>query len=213
MAMKFRKILHKDAMKTSIFFVCVFAISFGALYLMGFVPAELREENDAAASSTGAVSSVTFATSTIQKQSELPTRIKIEKIGVNALVQNPTTTNVYALDDLLLHGAVRYPGSGLPGEGNMFFFGHSTGIKLVKNPAFKTFNNLKNLVAGDTVLVYSNSHVYTYKVNNVKLVDSKDALVDFSVKKNMLTLSTCNTFGQKEERYVVEADYVGKAGL
>lgn len=206
--MKFKKLLHRDVIKSCVFFLCVFAFSFFVLYLLGFVPNELKEES-ISATSTGTASTTVVG----QKQYELPVRIAIEKIGVNAVVQNPTTTNVYELDDLLLHGAVRYPGSGFPGEGNMFLFGHSTGLKLVKNQAFKTFNDLRKLVAGDEVLVYSDSRVYTYKVNNVKLTKDTDVLVDFSVKKNMLTLSTCNTFGQKEERYVVEADYVRSAEI
>jgi LPXTG-site transpeptidase (sortase) family protein len=206
--MKLRKILHKSSVKTSIFFVCVFAISFLALYLMNFVPNELKDQNITEGSTD------TASTTTVgKKQYEFPTRISIEKIGVNSIVQNPTTTNIYALDDLLLHGVVRYPGSGLPGEGNMFFFGHSTGLKLVNNQAFREFNNLKNLLAGDTVLVYSSKRVYTYKVRNVKLANADEVLVDFSVKKNMLTLSTCNTFGQKQERYIVEADFVGSSAL
>jgi LPXTG-site transpeptidase (sortase) family protein len=206
--MKFRKLLHRDAVKTSIFFLCVFAVSFFVLYLLNFVPNELKDQNI-----TTEPTDVASTTTVGKKQYELPIRISIEKIGVNAIVQNPTTTNVYALDDLLLHGVVRYPGSGLPGEGNMFFFGHSTGLKLVNNQAFRAFNNLKNLVAGDTVLVYGDVHVYTYKVNNVRLANSNDVLVDFSAKRNMLTLSTCNTFGQKQERYVVEADFVGSSAL
>lgn len=206
--MRSGKILHRSTIKTSIFFLCVFALSFFVLYLLNLVPNELKDQN-IAAEPTGTASTTTIG----KKQYELPVRITIEKIGVNSIVQNPTTTNVYALDELLLKGVVRYPGSGLPGEGNMFFFGHSTGLKLVNNQAFKAFNNLKNLVKGDTILVYSDNHVYTYKVNNVELANSKDVLVDFSVKKNMLTLSTCNTFGQKEERYVVEADYAGERAL
>ena len=206
--MKFKKFLQQDVVKTSIFFLCVFAISFAVLYLLNFVPSELQDQN------TTTLPTDTASTTTIgQKQYELPVRIAIEKIGVNSIVQNPTTTNIYALDDLLLHGVVRYPGSGLPGQGNMFFFGHSTGLKLVNNQAFREFNNLKNLVAGDTILVYSDTHVYTYKVNNVRMTNADEVLVDFSVKKNMLTLSTCNTFGQKQERYVVEADFVGSSNL
>lgn len=206
--MKLSKVLHRDAVKTSVFFMCVFAISFAALYFLGMVPNELKDQNIT-------TEPVGTASTTVvnKKQYELPIRITIEKIGVNSIVQNPTTTNIYTLDDLLLHGVVRYPGSGLPGEGNMFFFGHSTGLRVVNNQAFKAFNDLKKLVAGDTILVYSDKHVYTYKVNNVKLANSNDVLVDFSVKRNMLTLSTCNTFGQKQERYVVEADFVGDSAL
>lgn len=206
--MKLKNLWHKDIVKTSVFFLGVFVVSFFVLYSLNFVPDEIKDQNI-----TTEPAGVVATTTINKKQYELPIKITIEKIGVNSIVQNPTTTNVYALDDLLLHGAVRYPGSGLPGEGNMFMFAHSTGIKIVKNQAFKAFNNLKNLVAGDKILVYSENHVFTYKVNNVKLAKSSDVLVDFSVKKNMLTLSTCNTFGQKEERYVVEADYVGSAGL
>jgi LPXTG-site transpeptidase (sortase) family protein len=205
--MKLRKILHQNV-KASIFFLFVFAASFFVLYLLRYVPNELQDQNITTEPAD------TASTTTVgKKQYELPVRISIEKIGVNTIVQNPTTTNVYALDDLLLHGVVRYPGSGLPGEGNMFFFGHSTGLKIVNNQAFKAFNNLKNLVVGDKILVYSANRVYTYKVNNVKLVNSEDALVNFGVKKNMLTLSTCNTFGQKQERYVVEADFVNSSAL
>jgi LPXTG-site transpeptidase (sortase) family protein len=190
------------AFKASIFFVSVFAISFTVLYLLNFVPNELKDQD------ISVEPSAVVATTTInKKQYELPLRISIEKIGVNSVIQNPNTTNIYALDELLLKGVVRYPGSGVPAEGNMFLFGHSTGLKVVKNQAFKAFNNLKNLVAGDVISVYTEKNVYLYVVNNVKLVDSNNALVDFSVKKTMLTLSTCNTFGQKEERYVVEADY------
>ncbi len=206
--MNIKKIMAKDMVKTSIFFLCVFAFSFTILYLLNFVPSELKDD-------TVTTEPANMATTTVvnNKQVELPIRITIAKIGVNTIVQNPTTTNIYSLDDLLLHGVVRYPGSGLPGQGNMFFFGHSTGIKIVHNQAYKEFNGLKDLVAGDPILVYSDNHVYTYKVNNVRLTTSDEAYVDFSVKKNMLTLSTCDVFGQKQQRYVVQADYVGSSAL
>jgi len=203
-----KKGLNRDAVITTIFFLVVFAISFAVLYLLNFVPNELQDQNI-----TTEPTDVASTTIVNKKEYELPIRISIEKIDVNSIVQNPTTTNIYALDDLLLHGVVRYPGSGLPGEGNMFFFGHSTGLKIVNNQAFKEFNGLKNLLAGDKISVYSDKHIYTYTVNNVRLANSSDVLVDFSVKKNMLTLSTCNTFGQKQERYVVEADFVGSSAL
>jgi len=206
--MKLKNVLHRDMVKVSIFFLGVFVVSFVVLYLLNFVPSEIKDQN------ITTVPADVASTTTIGKEEyELPVRISIEKIGVNAVVQNPTTTNVYALDDLLLNGAVRYPGSGLPGKGNMFMFGHSTGLKLVHNQAFKTFNNFSKLTAGDTILVYSEKHVYTYKVNNVRMAKSADVTIDFSVKNNMLTLSTCNTFAQKEDRYVVEADYVGDTAL
>ena len=58
---------------------------------------------------------------------------------------------------------------------------------------------------GDEILITSNGKVYKYIVDIVKLVDDNTALVDFTKRDKMLTISTCNTFGAKEDRYVVEA--------
>jgi len=91
----------------------------------------------------------------------------------------------------------------------MFIFGHSTGLTVVRNQAFKTFNGLRNLKSGDIIKVYSTTKIYKYQVSSVVLVDQNKALVELDNKKNMLTLSTCNTFGEKGERYVVTADYIG----
>ena len=88
----------------------------------------------------------------------------------------------------------------------MFLFAHSTGFKVVQNQAYKAFNNLKNLSAGDSIFVSGeDGKTYVYKVSSVKLATDKDVLVTFDGKDRMITLSTCNTFGQKAERYVVEA--------
>lgn len=136
----------------------------------------------------------------------LPVHITIPKIGVDVSISNPESDNVDALDEYLKKGAVHYPGSGSLTSGNMFLFAHSTGFKVVQNQAYKAFNNLKDLSVGDTVSVKGeDGKVYEYKVSSVKLVSDKDVLVSFDKNSHRLTLSTCNTFGKKEERYVVEA--------
>ncbi len=192
----------------ALIFTIVFGVSFVVLYLLNFVPDELVSQN------ITVVPSDTASTTTIgQKQFDLPVKIVIEKIGVNSIIQNPSTTNILALDDLLTHGAVRYPGSGLPTEGNMFLFGHSTSFKVVNNQAYKTFNNLKLLSAGDMITIFSETKKYTYSVTKVSLVNSQDTVIDLNVKKPILTLSSCNTLGAKEQRYVVEADYVGNTSI
>jgi LPXTG-site transpeptidase (sortase) family protein len=136
----------------------------------------------------------------------LPTHIKISKIGVDVSISNPESDNVDVLDEYLKKGAVHYPGSGNLLASNMFLFAHSTGIKVVQNQAYKAFNNLKSLSSGDVIEVSGeDGKIYVYKVSSVKLATDKDVLVTFDRKDRMLTLSTCNTFGQKSERYVVEA--------
>ncbi len=199
-------LMGKHKVAFGLFFVFIFSASFGLLYMLGLVPPELQFTDTPEQTSTLQPWEQTQAVPA--EQGELPTKIVIDKVGVNATIENPSTTNAAVLDDSLTRGAVRYPGSGLLGKGNLFLFGHSTSFKVVHNQAYKTFNNLKSLVAGDQIYVYSATKKYTYSVRTVTLVDSNEAWIDVSSKDNMLTLSTCNTFGAKEERYVVQADYV-----
>lgn len=143
-----------------------------------------------------------------------PQRIVIEKIGVSSPVMNPDTTDIATLDAELKKGVVRYPGSGfLNEESNMFLFGHSTGLKNVQNRAYEAFNHLDKLNVGDVIKVYAEDSVYEYTVTSVSLAQAEDALVTFSTGKKMLTLSTCNTFGKKEDRFVVTAEFVRQSSL
>jgi LPXTG-site transpeptidase (sortase) family protein len=90
----------------------------------------------------------------------------------------------------------------------MFIFGHSSNWPVVHNQAYKTFNGIGTLENGDEIFVYTIDKVYKYVVSSVKLVDSSQAYVSFDASDTMLTLSTCNSFGTKEERFVVEAKLV-----
>jgi len=171
------------------------------LFVFNLVPAELE---------FSPFSKVQSVTNTVSPKQEavLPVHITIPKIGVDVSISNPESDNVSVLDEYLKSGAVHYPGSGSLVEGNMFLFAHSTGFKIVHNQAYKAFNNLKDLVEGDVVNVSGeDGKTYVYKVTSVKLASDKDVLVRFDSTSRMLTLSTCNTFGQKEERYVIEASF------
>ncbi|MEN9649339.1 MAG: hypothetical protein RL094_306 [Candidatus Parcubacteria bacterium] len=150
---------------------------------------------------------------TTEVQVETPVRLAIPMIDLDTGIRNPASTNTTLLDDELQRGAVRYPGSGYPGVGNMFIFGHSTSFSIVQNQAYKVFNRLKELKTGDEIKVYSDSQVYVYKVTTVKKVDKNDTWVKFDVDNNILTLSTCDSFGKKADRYVVEAQYISKGAV
>ena len=203
--------LKKSQAKFIFYFGVVFIAAFLLLYSAGFVPDSIKSNNGDSFKTLWDKAQKKAVDNQLNQNSlngENPIRIVIDKIGVDSLISNPLSTNVATLDEYLLQGAVRYPGSGLLGVGNMFLFGHSTGIKVVNNLAYKTFNGLKDLKVGDIIKVYGSSRLYTYRVSSVTLVDDSKALVEFGSNKNMLTLSTCNTFGAKSERYVVEADYI-----
>ncbi len=139
---------------------------------------------------------------------EKPLRIKIAKIGVNSSISNPTSTNLDILNKALDSGAVRYPSSGLLGENKtVFVFGHSTSLE-TDNIHYKTFNGLETLKKGDEIIVESLNNQYIYKVKSVKETNTTDGAIRIDSKTQKLTISTCDTLGAKEDRFVVEADFV-----
>jgi LPXTG-site transpeptidase (sortase) family protein len=158
---------------------------------------------------TLAASAVAVATSSSLALMEDPIKIEIPILKLSATIANPGTTNIEVLDEALLKGAVRYPTSAKLGEtGNVVLFGHSSYLPVVGNQAYKTFNGIQKLVAGDVVTVYSSGTAYTYRVRTMQKESANDAGIPLDVTGRVLTLSTCNSFGQKSDRFVVTADFV-----
>jgi LPXTG-site transpeptidase (sortase) family protein len=197
-------------------FTLIFLVSFGAMYVLGFIPSELLggdtpnvlEVFDDSVVSAADLPTIENPIATKREyHGEFPTHISIPSIGVDARVSVPKNTSAATLDESLTHGAVYYPGSGLLADGNVFIFGHSTNWKVVNNPAYKTFNGFKDVKQGDEIRVKGSSNTYIYKVLSVTLANDDEIWVDLSSDKKLLTLSTCNTFGKKQERYVIQAEY------
>lgn len=192
--------------------VAVFLLASLGLIAVGVVPEAPRTMADAQDAKTLAAAS--DALRSVVNESPTPVRVVIEAIGVDITVSSPTSTDVAVLDQALLKGAVRYPGSGtLVEDKNMLIFGHSSHLPVVRNKAFQAFNDLEKLKPGDVVKVESNTHAYFYRVSTVRQADASEVLVQFDTGTKKLTLSTCDTFGGKSERFVVEADFVGKMSL
>jgi LPXTG-site transpeptidase (sortase) family protein len=157
------------------------------------------------------VSQLDAATTSVAVASapELPTQVVIPAINLSVTVADPDTTDTDVLDGDLLKGAVRYPTSAELGEdGNVVIFGHSSYLPIVKNQAYKTFDGIQKLAAGDVITVYSATTAYTYAVRNVAKESANDAAIPLQVSGKVLTLSTCNSFGEKTDRFVVTADFV-----
>ncbi|HVX90351.1 MAG TPA: sortase [Candidatus Paceibacterota bacterium] len=146
---------------------------------------------------------------------EDPVKITAPAIGLSATISNPTTTNVEALDQYLLTGAVRYPTSALLGQnGNMILFGHSSYLPIVHNQAYKTFDGIQNLKQGDLITVSSSGRAYTYSVDTVAQENvSTGAIPLTNDGKQHLTLATCDSFGTKSDRFVVMATLVESHAL
>ncbi|OHA18665.1 MAG: hypothetical protein A2664_00355 [Candidatus Taylorbacteria bacterium RIFCSPHIGHO2_01_FULL_46_22b] len=203
----------------------IFVMSYTILSVVRLVPAELSDANSAAVNalfsiltpvSREAVVSVsnnafaqTGASAAVVQEVILPDHLSIEKIGVDAPIVNPATRDITVLDAALMQGIVRFPGSGgLDDDSNMFLFGHSTNRTAVYNQAYKSLNRLGELQIGDIITVTSGGIEYRYRVFSVSLADSDKALVEFSTGEKLLTLSTCDTFGARSDRFVVHARFI-----
>jgi len=193
------------------------AVPLAALsYAAGFAPAGVREFGDAFMAALVGDASVNDSPSLVR--GDLMTtavaegsRILIPSVGIDAPIVTPASADLDVLNDSLLQGAVRYPGSALPGQdGNVFLFGHSTGIAVVHNQAFRTFNRLGAVEPGDIIRIRSGTREYWYRARSRALVHADAASIDLRAVPGtrLLTLSTCNVFGKKDDRIVIEAEFV-----
>lgn len=159
--------------------------------------------------SSKVVANVALVSSKPTASAELPAKIVIPKINLSVSVQNPTALTVAVLDQELLKGSVRYPTSAKLGEmGNMVIFGHSSYLPVVHNQAFKAFNGIQKLSSGDAISVYSSGRVYTYRVRSMEKESANSDGISLAARGSMLTLATCDSFGEKTDRFVVTADFV-----
>lgn len=158
---------------------------------------------------------ITFSSSVNGSVSEhdemsMPIRVSIPSVGIDFVVVNPTESDVETLDAALLKGVVRYPDSGTLADNRpMFLFGHNSHLPVVHNKAFQAFNNLEKVSIGDAIIVRGADAEYHYHVRSITLADAEVIRVPLNGSSKTLTLSTCNNFGEKQERFVVTADFVG----
>lgn len=179
----------------------IFVATFLILYLFGLTPKEINLGFNN--------SRALFSENEDPGIRTRPEHIVIDKIGLSASIIRPGSQDISILDEALSNGVVHYPGSGTLEIGNIFLFGHSAdGYQLVSNEALKVFNGIYKLEEGDQIFLFGNGKKYVYSVDSVNLVDASTALIDFSNNKQTLTISTCNTFGELQERWVVEANLV-----
>ncbi|MFZ3043983.1 MAG: sortase [Minisyncoccia bacterium] len=185
-------------------FACVFVASLFVLAKLDLLPQTPKVSSAAVTADAGAEKLEPVVVI------ELPTKMEIPSINLSTTIANPITTDIETLDKGLLKGAVRYPTSAKLGEtGNVVLFGHSSYLPVVGNQAYKTFNGIQKLVAGDLITVYAPNATYTYRVRGVaKESATSDAGISLETAGRVLTLVTCNSFAAKENRFVVTADFV-----
>ncbi len=198
-----------------VFFV-LFSLFYGFLVWIDFVPEKPEAETVAIApvavvATTTQVAQVEIPALMPVVVSANPVRIRIEALGTDVVVVNPQSDTVADLDSALLKGVVRHPDSAdFKDTGTMVLFGHSSYLPSVFNKNFKAFNGIQKLVVGNTIAVDSADAVYEYEVTKVYKVMASEASVPLEKGEAKLILVTCNSFGSKDDRYVVEAKLVKK---
>jgi LPXTG-site transpeptidase (sortase) family protein len=203
--------------------VLLFFCAISAADSIGFVPDYIDGTTpDVASASTDTAAPAAIAQSsnqsTVPSTSAMPTGIEPVKLiipaaNMNLPVQNPTTTDVSALDALLKNGPAHYVGSADLGQsGNLIIFAHSSHLPIVTNKMFQAFNNVPNLNAGDSITILgSDGKDYNYSVVSVVKADTNDGTtIDTSPSQGTnLTLVTCDTLTGVSARFVLTATYIG----
>jgi len=129
-------------------------------------------------------------------------------------VLNPTSRAIVDLDNALLKGVVRHPDSAdFASTGNIFILGHSSYLPNVFNKNFQAFNEIQSLTWGDTIRLQSSDTEYVYRVDRVYKASASLLEVPNSRGEAKLTLATCNSFGSRDDRFIVEASLVETKNL
>jgi LPXTG-site transpeptidase (sortase) family protein len=188
----------------------IFGVLVALLVAIDFVPEQKQAQSAVVraneVSSVENTEDIPEASIIYAQKDTIPVRVEVPSVGIDTIVLTPSSTDVEVLDTALLNGSVHYPQSAFAGElGNMLIFGHSSYLPVVHNKAFQAFNELSKVKVGSLVSIYSETHVFEYEVKQVKLARAEDTTIYFTAEVPTLTLATCNTFGAKEDRWIVTA--------
>ncbi len=192
-------------------FFIVFTLSYGFLTLIDFLPEPVQVTEPETMVST---ETPKIEESLPEVVTALPTTLTIPSLERVATVANPTTSDITTLDGELLKGLVRHPDSAKLGEkGNILILGHSSYLPNVMNKNYQALNGIQKLVWGDLITLSSDTTVYTYRVDKVYQSKASDVVIKTDNSGQKLTLVTCNSFGSKEDRFIVEANLVSEKPL
>ena len=191
------------------FFVCmgVIAITYGLFVIVDFLPEKPTQVAEEVVTETPAEEEVVAV-------DPLPVKIIFDSLDREVAVLNPETASIAEMDADLLKGVVRHPESAdFAEKGTIFILGHSSYLPNVTNKNFQAFNGIQKLAWGDTIRLQSGDREYVYTVDRVYEAKASNAEVPLQYETAKLVLATCNSFGSKDDRYIVEATLVREAPL
>lgn len=194
--------------RVTFFLVCVgvVALTYAVLFLVDFLPEKPGTE---AGEQREATSTEEVAQEARVVTNPLPVTIIFDSLNREVPVLNPESDSVEALDTALLSGVIRHPDSAdFKNEGTIFLLGHSSYLPNVRNKNFQAFNGIQKLEWGDTIRLRSKDTEYVYRVERVYEAKASNAEVPLQFEEPTLVLATCNSFGTKDDRFIVESKLV-----
>jgi LPXTG-site transpeptidase (sortase) family protein len=213
-------VLYKTPFEKRVVFFLVFmgilSITYGLLFVIDFLPEkptgdiaplETVVSNDTGTTTPSYTEMPITETTPVDP---LPISIIFDSLGGKEIkVLNPESHSIPALDTALLSGVVRHPDSAdFEQEGTILIFGHSSYLPKVFNKNFQAFNGIQKLVWGDIIRLRSSDIEYVYRVDREYKAKASDADIKIESGTPKLTLATCNSFGTKDDRFIVEATLV-----
>lgn len=201
-------------------FFFIVLVSYALLYAIDFIPEPLEElppppeSSVATENDSESEAEIELPYTGVSDADPLPVSITFDSLDKTVTVLNPTSRKVADLDNALLSGVVRHPDSAdFANTGNIFILGHSSYLPNVFNKNFQAFNGIQNLTWGDTIRLRSSDTEYVYQVERVYKAKTSDVTVPVTSGEAKLTLATCNSFGTKDDRFIVEASLISKKSL
>ena len=225
----FDRILQRLWARRVPFFLVFFSVvlaTYAVLFAIDFIPEPVSETEDSANSVLEDIKSKLANQANQAKAADepvvvepvvtsiLPIKIIFDTLDKEVAVLNPESREIADLDEALLEGVVRHPDSADFGEaGNIFILGHSSYLPNVFNKNFQAFNGIQELEWGDKIRLISVDTEYTYQVEKVYKAKASGVVVPYTPGKANLTLATCNSFGSKDDRFIVEAKLINTKNL
>ncbi|MEK7571059.1 MAG: sortase [Patescibacteria group bacterium] len=127
--------------------------------------------------------------------------LSIPKLEIHDAVVSTIDTDIGK--HLVQYGGTATP----PSTGNTAIFGHSTLPQLFNPRDYKTiFAKAHTLIVGDTLQVTVNNNDYTYRIQEITIVDSKEtSFLAQPQEGSYLTIVTCTPPGTVWKRLIVKA--------
>lgn len=198
-------------------FMFIVTLSYGVLFAIDFIPEAPTEDAEGeVATEEETEPSEIEETPVVEEEPVVPVsadttpdKIIIDALDREVIILNPESSSIAALDTALLSGIARHPDSAdLLENGTMLLFGHSSYLPNVINKNFQAFNGIQKLEWGDTIRIQSADFEYVYRVDKVYEAKASTAEVAIASDGKKLTLVTCDSFGSKEDRFIVEASLI-----